>query len=264
MEGRAVRGVVAGALCALTFYVARAAIVAETGQYALAQGQAKITSHLSLSNGSFGMQTLALVQYPLHSKSPLTRYALTEDEIMHVVVVRDDFQTFGHLHPQPSQSGTFRLPVLLERGHRYYAYVSSQPAGFPEQVFRFVLQSGAATRNLTTTVRGPSIRVREGPYDVFLDQTRLHAMRKQSITVDINRDPRSAGVAAPYHVAWVHAILINTSSLTYAHIDGANARGICCEYVLAAPPLSKGLYKMWLQFDDGSSMYTAPFTFAAQ
>jgi hypothetical protein len=263
MEGHAIRGVIAGALCALTFSIASAAVVNETGQYALAQGQAKITSRLSLTNGAFGTQTLALVQYPLHSASPLTRYALTEGEMLHVVVVRDDFQSFGHLHPLPSQSGIFRLPVLLDRGHRYYAYVSSQPAGLPEQVFRFVLQSGAATHNLTTTVRGPKIRVRAGPYDVFLDQTRLHAMRSQPITVDINRDPHSPGIA-PYHVAWAHAILVNTASLTYAHIDGASARGICCEYVLRAPPLSKGLYKMWLQFNDGTSVYTAPFTLAAQ
>ena len=264
MEGRAIRGVVIGALCALTVCVARASVVRQTGQYALAQGQPKIVSRLSLANGSFGTQTLALVQYPLHSASPLTRYALTEGEVLHVVVVRDDFQSFGHLHSLQSHGGTFTLPVLLERGHRYYAYVSSQPAGLSEQAFRFVLQSGSATHNLTTTVRGPSIRARTGPYDVFLDQGRLHAMRSQSITVDINRDPRAPGVAAPYHVAWVHAVIINTSSLTYAHSDGANARGICCAYALRAPPLPPGLYKMWLQFNDGNAMYTAPFTFAAQ
>jgi hypothetical protein len=262
MEGRAIRGVAAGALCALTFYVARAAILQQTGQYALAQGQAKIVSRLSLTNGSFGTQTLTLAQYPLNSASPLTRYALTEGEMLHVVLVRDDFQSFGHLHPQTSRGGIFRLPVRLERGHRYYAYASSQPAGLPEQVFRFVLKSGPP-RNLATTVKAPSIRVRAGPYDVFLDQTRLHAMRAQLVTVDINRDPHSPGVS-PYHVAWARAFLINTSSLTYAHINGAIARGICCEYALRAPPLAKGLYKMWLQFDDGTSIYTAPFTFAAQ
>jgi len=263
MEGRAIRGVVAGALCALTACVARAAVVKETGQYALSQGQPKIVSRLSLTNSSFGTQTLALVQYPLHSASPLTRYALTEGEMVHVVVVRDDFQSFGHLHPLASQSGIFRVPVLLERGHRYYAYVSSQPAGLPEQVFRFVLQSGGATRNLTTTVRGPSTRVRAGPYDVFLDQTRLHVMRPQPITVDINRDPHSPGIA-PYHVAWARAILVNTSSLAFADIDGATARGICCEYALRVPPLSRGLYKLCLKFSDGTSIYTAAFTFAAQ
>jgi hypothetical protein len=262
MEGRAVRGVVAGALCALTFYAARAAVVQQTGQYALAQGKAQIVSRLSLTSGPFGTQTLSLVQYPLRSGSPLTRYALTEGETVHVVVVRDDFQTFGHLHPQTARGGIFRLPVLLDWGHRYYTYVTSQPAGKPEQVFRFVLQSGPPQRNLTT-VKAPSVRARAGPYDVTLDQRHLPAMRSQLITADINRDPRLPGVA-PYHVAWVRAFLVNTSTLTYAHIDGAIDRGICCEYALRAPPLAKGLYKMWLQFDDGKSIYTAPFTFAAQ
>ncbi|HEX5274965.1 MAG TPA: hypothetical protein VFW34_06790 [Candidatus Rubrimentiphilum sp.] len=264
MEGRAIRGVAAGALCALTFCIARAANTEQTGQYALVQGHAKIVSRLSLTKGAFGTETLALAQYPLHSASPLTRYVLTEGETLHVVAVRDDFQSFGHLHPQIARCGVFRLPVLLERGHRYYAFVSSQPAGLPEQVFRFVLQSGTALHNLTTTLKAPSLRARAGPYDVSLDQARLHAMRPETITADINRDPHSRGVAVPYHVVWVRAFIINTSSLTYAHIGSASARGICCEYALRAPPLAKGLYKMWLQFNDGNATYTAPFSFSVQ
>lgn len=262
MEGRAVRGVVAGALCALTLFVARAATVQQTGQYALAQGRAQIVSRLSLADGRFGTQTLTLAQYSLHSSLPITRYTLTEDETLHVVVVRDDFQTFGHLHPRTARGGVFRLPVLLERGHRYYAYASSRPAGLPEQAFRFVLQSGPA-KNRATTVKAPSTRAQAGPYNLSIDQSRLRAMRPQSITVDIHRDRNAPGVA-PYHVAWIRAFLINTSSLTYAHIDGATSHGICCEYILRAPPLTKGLYKMWLQFNDGKAIYTAPFTFAAQ
>jgi len=263
MEGRAVPGVAAGALCAMTFCVARAAVVEQTGQYALSSGKPQIVSRLSLTNGSFVTQTLSLVQYPLKSSAPVTRYALTEGETLHVVVVRDDFQAFSHLHPIAARGGVFHLPVLLDRGHRYYAYVASQPAGLPEQVFRYVLQSGPPPRNMTTSVKGPSVRARAGPFDVSLDQRRLPAMRPQTITVDINRDPRSPGVS-PYHVAWVRAFLVNTSSLSYAHIGGAVDKGICCEYALRAPPLSKGLYKMWLQFYDGTSIYTAPFTFAAQ
>jgi hypothetical protein len=263
MEGRAVLGVAAGALVALTFCVARAASVEQTGQYALSRGKPQIVSRLSLANGSFGTQTLSLVQYPLKSAAPVTRYTLTEGDMLHVVVVRDDFQSFSHLHPLAARGGIFHLPVMLERGHRYYAYVSSEPAGLPEQVFRFVLQAGPAQRLPATTVKAPVVRVRAGPYDVSLDQQHLPVMRSQLVTADIDRDPHSPGVA-PYHVAWVRAFLVNTSSLNYAHISGAVDKGICCEYALRAPPLSKGLYKMWLQFSDGTSIYTAPFTFAAQ
>jgi len=285
MEGRAIRGVVAGALCALTVCVTRAAVTEQTGQYALAQGRPRIVPRLTLIAGS----DLVVTQYLPHSRKPIAPchaenlappsarrcYQLTEGDPVHVILVRDDFEAFSHVHPHlvrhrcircaegTDVDGSFAIHVSLEPKHRYYAYVASRVTGMPEQVFRFVLQSGTATHNLTTTVRGPSTRVRAGAYDVLLDQKRLHAMRSQPITVDINRDPRAAGVV-PYHVAWARAILVNTSALTYAHIDGAAARGICCEYVLRAPPLSKGLYKMWLEFNDGNSTYTAPFTFAAQ
>jgi len=263
MESRTIRGVVAAIACALTVCAARAAVLQQTGQYALAQGKPQIVSRLSLVNGRSGLQTLVLIQYAPHSTAPLTRYMPTEDEPLHIVIVRDDFQSFGHVHPQMSGKGVFRLPYLLERGHRYYAYVASQPAGLREHVFRFVLASGTVPRHLTTSVVAPAVHARAGPYDVSLDQPRVHAARPQLVTADITRDPHDPGVA-PYHVAWVRAILINTSALTYARIDGAINRGICCEYAIRLPPLAKGLYRMWLQFDDGTSIYTAPLTFAAQ
>jgi hypothetical protein len=62
----------------------------------------------------------------------------------------------------------------------------------------------------------------------------------------------------------VQAALINTSTLAYADVDSAVNKGICCEYALHLPALSRGLYRMWLQFNDGQTTYTAPFTFAAQ
>ncbi len=285
MDRRATRGVVAAIACAMTVCIAHAAIVQQAGQYALAQGKPQIASRLTLVAGS----DLVVTQYLPGSRQPIAPchagnlappsarpcYELTEGDPVHVILVRDDFGAFSHVHPQLVRNrcircakgsgvdGSFAIHVSLDRRHRYYAYVASTVTGLPEQVFRFVLQSGPAARNLTTTVKGPSVRVREGSYDVLLDQTRLHAMRPQTITVDINRDPHSSGVA-PYHVAWARAILVNTSTLAYADIDGAAARSICCEYALRAPPLSKGLYKMWLQFDDGKSIYTAPFTFDAR
>jgi hypothetical protein len=170
MESRTIRGVVAAIACALTVCVARAEVLQQTGQYALAQGKPQMVSRLSLVNGANGLQTLVLIQYAPHSTAPLTRYVPTEDEPLHIVIVRDDFLSFGHVHPQMSRSGVFRLPYLLERGHRYYAYVASQPTGLREHVFRFVLASGTAPRHLATSVVAPAVHTRAGPYDVSLDR----------------------------------------------------------------------------------------------
>jgi hypothetical protein len=281
MEGRAITGVIFAGAVALTLGVTRAGVM-QNGQYALPQGKPQIVSRISLSkNGE-----LAVTQYapgsrepiaPCGSNEPRARpcYELVEGEPLHVILIRDDFGAFSHVHPQlvpkhclrcaigSSIAGTFAIRVDLEPRHRYYAYVSSKVSGMPEQVFRFVLQSAAAPTHGTVVAIKPSANARAGPYQVSLDQPKLRAGNPQILNADIAHDPHAPGVA-PYHVAWVRAILINTASLTYGHVDGAIDHGICCEYALPVPALSKGLYKLWLQFSDGSAIYTAPFTFAAQ
>ena len=255
---------------ALTLCVARAS-VSQTGQYALAQGKPRIVSRLSLNkNGD-----LLINQYVAGSSRPIAPcasgtsrgsktpcYVPTEDQPLHVILVRDDFGAFSHIHPQQT-NGAYSIHVALEPRHRYYAYVASKVSGMPEQVFRFVLQPEANPAHITATTIRPSTKVTAGPYDVSLDQPRLHAGKPQVLNADIRRSAHASGLS-PYHVAWVQAIMVNTSSLTYGHIDGAVDQGICCEYALRTPALSKGLYKVWLQFDDGNAIYTAPFTFVAQ
>ncbi len=251
------------ALAATAAIAARATIVQQTGQYASSQGKPQIVSRLTLTNGRSPEDTLLLVQYAPKSRTPITQYVPTQGEPLHIIIVRDDFFGFGHLHPQMSPGGVFRLPVSLDRNHRYYAYVESQPTGMREQVFRFVLQMSEPPAHQATTIVAPKVRTQAGPYVVSLDQQKLHANRPQTLTVDINRSRSMPGIT-PYHVPWVQAVLINTSTLAYADVDSAVNKGICCGYALHLPVLSRGLYRMWLEFNDGKTTYVTPFTFAAQ
>jgi len=267
MEGRAVLGVAFIGACALAVCAARAATTQQSGQYALAQGSARIISHIALDkNGDLSVQ-----QFAKGSRSPLSAcgsakthapcYESSDGQPVHVVLVRDDFGAFSHVHPQ-AHGSAYTVHVGLEPRRRYYAFVSSKIRNMPEQAFRFVLQSSAAPAHIPTTVR-PIRRISVGPYDVSLEQPTAKAAHGAILNADIERRPHTPGVS-PFHAAWVQAVLVNTSTLTYAHIDGASDRGLCCEYALRVPPLSKGLYKLWLQFDDGTATYTAPLTFSAQ
>lgn len=254
---------------ALTCVTARADVM-QTGQYALPQGKALIVSRLSLSKN----RELAVTQFMPASKHPILAcashpqsaarpcYEFSEGGVIHVILVRDDFGAFSHVHPQ-QKGGAYSIHVSLEPKHRYYAYVASTVRGMPEQVFRFVLQSAPRPSHITATTIKPSTQTTVGPYVVSLDQPALRAGKPQVLNADIVRKPRSPGIA-PFHVASVQAILVNTSTLSFGHVDGASDQGVCCEYALRMPALSKGLYKLWLQFDDGTAIFTAPFTFAAR
>lgn len=267
MESRAIPGVIFAGACALAVCVARAGVSQQTGQFAFSQGKPRIDSRVSLDrNGD-----LTVAQYAKGSREQIRTcgstktsracYELSEGDPVHVILVRDDFGAFSHVHPQ-LRGNAYTIHVALDARRRYYAYVVSKISGLPEQAFRFVLQGSGSPAHVATSVR-PVTRTTAGPYSVSLDQAHVPAMRGSVIDADIVRKP-STPVVAPFHAAWVRAILVNTSSLAFAHIEGASDKGLCCEYALHAPALSKGLYKLWLQFDDGTATYTAPLTFAAQ
>lgn len=260
MESRTIRRVSAFAALVLCSAAAAPVVTQQTGQWALSQGKPGLVSRAVLTPSG----DLGVTQYLPGSKVPVTQYQLSEGELMHVILVRDDFGAFSHIHPTlaSTAAGTFAIHVSLEPRHRYYAYVSSIVRGLPEQVFRFVLQ-GRAPAARPTTIAAPVTRAFIGPYVVSLDQKQLRAGRPQRLTADITQSVRAAGIA-PYHVAWARAVFINTSSLSYAHVDAVIDQDVCCEYAMRLPALSRGLYRMWLQFSDGTAIYTVPFTLAAR
>jgi hypothetical protein len=224
--------------------VAAVILALQTGTFALFGGKPQVVSQVQL----VGHNELAIVQRSAASHATITKYVPTEGQDVHVVLVRDDFRSFSHVHPAAAGHGVYRTQVALDAGHRFYAYVASQPQGFSPQVFRFVLQAGAPPHHLDTSLAAPHTTSLAGHYAVHLDRDVLS---------------RNGGMLQVQiaHRAALHGVLVNTSTLTYAHVDGALVTsGPCCTYRMQMPHLARGVYRMWLQFNDGADSLTAPFT----
>lgn len=224
------------------------ALAVQAGAFALFGGTPQIVSHVRLA----GHNVLEIVQRRTANGPPIRQYALNEGEPLHLVLVRDDFRSFSHVHPAMLANGAFRTHVALDAGHRFYAFVASQPAGDAKQVFRFVLQAGAPPHHLDTTIAAPRTTSQAGPYPVRLQRAVLGTA------------PQTLAVYAPYRAA-LHTVLVNTQTLTYAHVDGMlDPARKCCTYTLQLPRLAPGLYEMWTQFGRDGSALTARFTLAAR
>ncbi len=251
----------------------------QMGKWALHGSRAQIVSRLYGRPKSAGTD-LDIVQYRIGSSAPIVRYTIEQTKLMHLILVRDDFREFAHVHPRFSR-GHFIVPITIAQGHRYYVYADSTPDGMPQQVFRF--QIGAGTQPaLLQTVLAPSARdAVVGPYNVRLSTTRLVANRPQTLHAVVSRNGVPAADLEPYLGAAAHVVMINTSDLTYFHIhpmDAASAAGMNMDHMkmavpaslsgkmkLAVPPLgSHAAYKLWLQFKGGGTVYAAPFTIVAQ
>lgn len=272
---------------ALTLLLALLTSSVEHGTFALADGHARIASQMHVTGN--GTNDLDIMQFARGSTVPIVHYDLDATKLLHLVIVRDDFGSFAHLHPTFTPNGHFHLRVALASGHRYYAYVDTQPHGLGQQVFRFELKAGAPPRHLDTTVARSLPYTYAGPYGVRVGTTHLAAGAGHEVPVTITRGGALAGDLHPYLGAAAHCVFINTASLTYVHVHptpgtsgtggmhahsgmhmpemmpalAKNAR-LDGRMTLHVPPLRAGAYKMWLQFAGKGGVFVAPFTFVAR
>ncbi len=253
------------------------------GTFALVGGKAASTATLNVRPGAGSSVVLDVAQTAGTPPQPLRKYSLDMTKLMHMIVISDDFSQFRHVHPTfDAKTGNFTQALSFDPNRRYYIYVDSQPAGLPQQVFRFSYQSANAPMSRPIAPGPPSpLRERAGPYDVMLAKTTLPASTMQMINVTVTKNGKPAADLKPYLGAAAHAVFINTATLEYVHVHPVvqgqpmdmdmSMPGMTMDagpgkagpkMTMHVPPLPAGTYRLWLQFRGGSNLYVAPFTLA--
>lgn len=261
-----------GAICVAGAARASVGPAEQTGVFALLGGTPKIVSKCWAEDGAGLTATLTIRQFAVDGKTPILAYDVDMQMLMHLIVVRDDFATFAHLHPSfDTTSGTFWQPFTKAPNHRYYVYADTTPHGIGQQVFRFTIQSDGPPAKLRLSFPASAPAVAAGPYTVTLSTTVLRANRATELDVTITKDGRLADDLGTYLGAAAHAVFIGTSTLEYVHVH-PSARGVengaggmememaWPRLAMPVPPLPAGTYKLWIEFRGSGELYTAPFT----
>lgn len=267
-----------GALCGLGVARGSAGPVEQSGIFALLGGTPKIVSKFWAEHASGLTATLTIRQFALDGKTPILDYDVDMQKLMHLIVVRDDFATFAHIHPAfDTTSGTFSQPFTKEPNHRYYVYADTTPHGVGQQVFRFTIESDGRPAKLRLSFPASAAVVAAGPYTVTLSTTVLPANRANSVDVTITKNGQLANDLDTYLGAAAHAVFIGTSTLEYVHVH-PSPRGVergsgdmdmemntaWPLLTIPVPALPAETYKLWIEFRGSGKVYTAPFTIFAR
>lgn len=275
---RLIAALVAGALFALSAGALAAPPEEQTGTFALLGGTAQIVSKLWSDPATGRSSTLMVRQF--RNDEPILDYQIDMERLMHLVVIRDDFATFAHLHPAfDPKTGTFSQLFTKEPNHRYYVYADTMPNGIGQQVFRFMLSANGAAASPPFAGTKPNASATAGPYTVTLGATTIAANRPQKLTIVILKGNEPAADLQTYLGAAAHAVFIDTTTLTYVHLhptvrgapamtmssnaamDMNPAASAGASMEMALPALPADPYKLWIQFRGGrGAVYTAPFT----
>jgi hypothetical protein len=208
------------------------------------------------------------------SGAVVTSFDLVHTQPMHLIAVSSDLSDFIHIHPTLSPAGHFSTNVTFGLDHPYSLFMEYEPTGTPDETLsRAGLSPAGATfvpahlrasdafmgdASKTVVASNTSVRLEGHAGGMLMANTPAH------VVVDL-RDANGAPISDLTN--WLgmpaHAIVLSEDLKTFVHLHGMPENG---GESTSSGPLgidltlpTGGLYKMFLQFQRGTTVITAPF-----
>ena len=223
---------------------------------------------LRLADATLPASTRAVLAFTVAGPdgAPLTDYARSHEQDLHLIVVRRDLTAYQHVHPVLADDGTWSVPVDLSRPGPYKFFADFVPAGSHDGL---VLAADLAVPGTYDPVPLPPARERTSVdgYDVAL-VGRLVAGTSSRLTFRVSRDGRPVTDLEPYLGAYGHLVALREGDLAYLHVhpegevdDPGTASGPEVSFVAEVP--STGAYRLFLDLAHDGAVRTAELTATA-
>ncbi|HEV2678144.1 MAG TPA: hypothetical protein VGV37_26695 [Aliidongia sp.] len=220
---------------------------------------------------------------------PVTKYDPDLGKAMHVIAISEDFSVFIHHHVDHVIDGNGQVRIRFPKPALYHIYVDAMPHTLGQQVLRFELPVGDAPAAPPLKLSPGILAADSGPFQVTFDSLDLVAGEPSMLTLHIAENGKPAKDLKPFLGVGAHVVLIAADGLDYVHVhpmaasamaggrDMAShempgmamphepsAAAISPDMMLHVAVPKPGLYKLWVQFDGGRTLYTVPFVAAAR
>ena len=257
-----------------------------TGQNALAGADAKVTGTLTaIPAGQPTDLKLDVVLTQPGQPKPVMKYDADLGKAMHVIAISEDMTVFIHHHVDHVIDGHGQVRIRFPKAALYHIYVDTMPHSLGQQVQRFDLPVGDAPAAPPPKLTPGLLSADAGPYQVTFDTLDLKAGEPSMLTLHIAENGKPAKDLKPFLGVGAHVVLISADSLDYVHVHPmamdemsghghghemagmpamAMAAAISPDMMLHVAVPKPGLYKLWVQFDGGRSLYTLPFVASAE
>ena len=253
------------------------------GQNALAGAQSKVTGTLTaIPAGQPTDLKLDIALTQPGQPRPVAKYDADLGKAMHVIAISEDMTVFIHHHVDHVIDGHAQVRIRFPKAALYHIYVDAMPHALGQQVQRFDLPVGEAPASAPPKLTPGTLSAESGPYQVTFDTLDLKAGEPSMLTLHIAENGKPAKDLKPFLGVGAHVVLISADSLDYVHVhpmamdemSGMAMPGMAMphqalasispEMMLHVAVPKPGLYKLWVQFDGGRSLYTLPFVANAQ
>lgn len=206
----------------------------------------------------------ALTQFVLQIQdddgTPIKRFDLLHEKLVHLIIVRDGLDEFAHLHPEVDQMGMLTTEFAFSKSGKYRLFADHQPQG---------KSAGLATGEIVVAGDDqPAERLMPNTSPVVaVGELRAHVKVKSGDQESMVRfrladaAGRAVDDLQPYLGAMGHLVIISADGSEYVHAHPVNEALAAPEGVVefAAHFPKPGIYKAWGQFRRHNSILTVPF-----
>jgi hypothetical protein len=189
--------------------------------------------------------------------SPITKFEVQHEKLLHLVLVRRDGSRYQHLHPQMAADGTWTTPLALPAAGSYRVFADFTPEGGTKTTLGADVQAPGAFEpeqygedSRSSTVDG---------YTVRLDGA-LRAGSESQVTASVTRDGRPVTDLQPYLGANGHLVALRGADLAYLHVHPRAEAGSGPEVKFLVEVPTSGRYRLFLDFQHNGTVRTAEFT----
>jgi len=190
------------------------------------------------------------------SKVALTKFDRSHEELLHLIIVRDDLSHFAHIHPALGDDGVFRIRHEFPAGGEYHLFADVAPSGAGSQVLmgKLKVSGPAGPSNVSAaTAAGPAVQLQSGPSPF--------PTRKTTRVVFTVQPTEGVG---PYLGARAHMIAIHQDGVTFVHAHADESQPFDGTFAFLARFPQTGMYRAWVQFKHHGQVITREFRIEAK
>jgi hypothetical protein len=195
---------------------------------------------------------------------PVNKFDIFQEKIMHLIVVRDDLNSFAHIHPEYKENGRFQVTTKFPESGNYTLFSDYKPAGNKENVSLMNITIPGTVplpKNLEKFTKTKTIS--DTKVNLNISAPKIKVGQDINLTFDL-KDNKNQPIKdlQPYLGEKGHLVIIKSSSpLTssdYIHAHAIkNTPDGKIEFHTKFP--KPGTYKMWMQFNRNGQIKTADF-----
>jgi hypothetical protein len=209
------------------------------------------------------------------SGATVTQFDLVHTMPMHFIAVSSDLNDFIHIHPTLGTDGHFSTNATFGLAEPYSVFMEYEPTGTSDETLSRANVTPAGAVSTPAHLRssgsysGMGARTASGQGTTVKLEGLSHGMLMSNTTAHVVVDFTDTATGAPINdlTNWLgmpaHAILVSQDLKNFVHVHGMPEAGGTST---PSGPLGidmtipeGGLYKMFLQFQRGTTLTTIPF-----